>query len=78
MFKLFRKFDFSNLQYNEDYAFLLFVAVFTGILFLISGCNGLTSFLTGAFIYLFLRFCLFLWTIILRIIGLGRGGGPRV
>lgn len=64
------------LKFNEDYSFLIFVSIVAAILFLMSGVSILSAFLTGLFIYLFLRFCFFVWMIILRV--LGRGGDKDV
>lgn len=64
------------LKLNEDYSFLIFVSIVAAILFLMSGVSILSAFLTGLFIYLFLRFCYFVWVTILRVIG--RGGDKDV
>ncbi len=58
--------------FNYDFAFLIFVSALSGLIFLISGVGLVSSFLTGVFIYIFLRFCYFLWGIILKFAG--RGG----
>lgn len=66
-----------NIKFNEDFAFLMFIAAFSGALFLLSGASVLSSFLTGIFIYIYLRFTYFLWGIVLRIIDhAGHGGKP--
>ena len=54
-------------NYNEEYAFFIFVSFFSGILFLISGVSWFSAFLTGLFIYIFLRFTYFLWRFVSRI-----------
>lgn len=53
-------------NFDEQSAFFIFVSVFSGILFLISGVSWLSAFLTGVFIYIFLRFTYFLWSLGLR------------
>lgn len=58
--------------FNHEFAFLIFIAALAGIIFFFSGVGLLSSFLTGVFIYIFLRFCYFLWGILLKL--LGRGG----
>ena len=61
-------------KFNQDYAFLIFIAFFSALLFLISGISFLSAFLTGIFLYIYLRFVYFLWSLILRLIG--RWGKP--
>lgn len=58
--------------FKHDYAFLIFVSALSGFVFLFSGVGLLSAFLTAVFIYIFLRFCYFLWEIILKLAG--RGG----
>lgn len=56
-----------KLKFDKDKAFLLFVTLVTGILFLISGSGSLSAFLSGIFLYLYLRLMYFLWRLILRL-----------
>lgn len=56
-------------KFNEDFAFLIFIATFTAVIFLISGVAFLSAFLTGICLYIYLRFVYFLWSLVLRLIG---------
>ena len=58
-------------KFNEDYAFLIFISVVSSLLFLFSGVNVLSVLLTGIFLYIYLRFVYFLWSLIRRLIGRG-------
>lgn len=57
--------------FNHDFAFLIFVSFLSGLIFLISGVGFLSAFLTAVFIYIFLRFCYFLWSIVIKLVGRG-------
>ena len=52
---------------NTDYAFLIFISVVTGILFLLSGSGRLSALLSGLFIYIYLRILYFTWSIVLKL-----------
>lgn len=56
-----------NLKFNEEYAFLVFVSIIAGVLCFFSGVSAVSALLTGIFVYIFLRFCYFLWGLIMRI-----------
>lgn len=60
-------------HYNEQFAYFIFVAFIIGILCMVSGVSWFSAFLTGVFIYIFLRFTYFLWGIFLRLFQHGRG-----
>lgn len=68
-----------NFIFNEDYAFLMFISLVSALLFLLSGVSVVSAFLTGIFLYIYLRFCYFLWGIIRRFLGRGMdaGGGKK-
>lgn len=57
-----------NFKFNEEYAFLIFVSIIAGILCFFSGVSAVSALLTGIFVYIFLRFCYFLWGIIMKIL----------
>lgn len=59
-------------KFNEDYAFLIFISFVSSVLFLFSGVSLLSVLVTGIFMYIYLRFVYFLWSLILRLIGRGR------
>lgn len=67
-----------NFIFNEDYAFLMFISLFSALLFLLSGVSVMSAFLTGIFLYIYLRFIYFLWGLIRRFIGRGSGGKTDV
>lgn len=54
-------------RFNTDYALLLFISLVTGILFLLFGTGGLSAFLSGLFIYIYLRILYFIWSIVLKL-----------
>lgn len=62
------KFFKIDTKFNEDYAFLIFVSFLAGILSFFSGVSALSALLTGIFVYIFLRFCYFLWGLILKLL----------
>lgn len=55
-----------EIKFNRDYAFFIFVSFTAGFLFALSGISLLSSFLTGIFIYVFLRFMYFVWGILTK------------
>lgn len=61
-------------HYNEQFAYFIFVAFIIGILCLISAASWFSSFLTGVFVYIFLRFTYFLWMVILKLFQHGYNG----
>lgn len=61
-------------QFNETNSFFVFVGFVSGVLFGIAGYSLLSCFLSGVFIYVFLRFCSFVWSIIMRLLGKVGGG----
>lgn len=61
-------------KFNETNAFFSFVGFVAGVLFVIAGYSLFTSFLSGIFIYVFLRFCNFIWGIIMKLMGKIGGG----
>ena len=59
------------LKFNQDYAFFIFISIIAGVFFIASGVPFISAFLTGVFIYIFLRFSYFLWNIIMKFFKFG-------
>lgn len=65
------KIDF---KINSERGFFVFVAFFSGVLFVISGIGFLSAFITALFIYVYLRFCHGIWRVIYKLLTHGGGG----
>lgn len=72
------KFFKIDSKFNQDYAFLIFVSFLAGILSFFSGVSAMSALLTGIFVYIFLRFCYFLWNIILKFVSRSKKEKPDV
>lgn len=70
-----KKFNRENI--NVDYLFFVFVAFVASLFFWMSGVSMVTCFITGLFVYFFLRFCYFVWNVVLKFFSVyhGTGGG---
>lgn len=62
-----------NFKFNETFGFFVFVAFLAFLACVVSGAAVFASFLSAVFIYIFLRFCYFLWGLLLKLFGFWRG-----
>ena len=60
----------KKIIFDVNQVFLFFVALVTGIIIFISGSGLLSAFLSGLFVYVYLRFLKFIYRLVLRLIGL--------